>query len=225
MYLAGGVESRASERPVAIGGIEATSPRLFGDDVDYVALGHLHKPQRVWRDAIRYAGSPIAMSFDEAGYHHQIVVARFGDDGRCAEVRAVEVPRAVELVRVRGGIDDVLAELAALPDGDDAADPARPLLDIVVALAKPEPRLRARVEAALDGKRPRLVRLLAEATGDGAALAERVAQQRLQELDPKDVFVRCWQRRHSDPPAEPVLAAFDRLVVEVRDEAAEVVVS
>nr|HEX4313792.1 exonuclease SbcCD subunit D C-terminal domain-containing protein [Kofleriaceae bacterium] len=225
LYLAGAAESKASERPVSIGGIEAATPRLFGDDVDYVALGHLHKPQRVWRDTVRYAGSPIAMSFDEVTYRHQIVVASFGDDGRCAGVRALEVPRAVELVRVRGGVDDVLAELAALPDGDDAADPTRPLLDVVVALAAPEPRLRARVEAALDGKRPRLVRLLAEATGDGAALAERVAQTRLQELDPRDVFVRCWERRHADPPGEPVLAAFDRLVSDVRDEAADVVVS
>ena len=85
-------------------------------------------------------------------------------------------------------------------------------------LTRPEPRLRQQVEAALDGKRPRLVRLLAETTGDGTALADAVAMRRLQELDPRDVFQRCWARQHAEPPGDAVLAAFDRLVVEVMGE-------
>jgi exonuclease SbcD len=216
LYMVGAQQSVASERPVAIGGVEATWSRLFDDDIDYVALGHLHKAQRVGRDTIRYAGSPIAMAFDEVAYKHQIVVADV-EVGRTI-VRAELVPRAVELVRVRGAIDEALGELEALPAGGEAADPTRPLLDVVVVLARPEPRLRARVEAALDGKRARLVRLLAETTGDGGALADGVAAQRLAELDPRDVFTRCWARHHVEPPSEAVVAAFDRLVVEVVDE-------
>ena len=83
LYLAGAVESKTSERPVAVGGIEATSARMFQGDIDYVALGHLHKPQRINRDTIRYAGSPIAMAFDEAGYRHQVVVVELARRCRC----------------------------------------------------------------------------------------------------------------------------------------------
>jgi exonuclease SbcD len=216
LYLAGAIESKASERPVAVGGVEATSAAMFGPDIDYVALGHLHKPQQINRDSIRYAGSPIAMAFDEAPYRHQVVVV----DVQPGEVvvRQVAVPRAVELMRVRGGIDEVIATLEALPAAADLVDPGRPLLDVAVTLARPEPRLRQRIESALDGKRPRLVRLTAETTGDGAALAEAMAMRRLAELDPRDVFARCWARHHAEPPSAAVVAAFDRLVVEVTGE-------
>jgi exonuclease SbcD len=135
------------------------------------------------------------------------------------------VPRVVEIVRVprRGAapLAEVLAELARLPllvPGD----PARPYLEVVVALERPEPKLRAAVEAALDGKRPRLIRLGVEATGDGGALGDRVVQQRLAELDPRDVFVRLWGRDHAEPPSEAVLAGFDRLRAEIEGDREDV---
>src|SRR5438270_783374 len=55
LYVAGSAPS-PSERRVSIGGVEAASLRLFPADIDYVALGHMHKAQRVGRDTIRYAG-------------------------------------------------------------------------------------------------------------------------------------------------------------------------
>jgi exonuclease SbcD len=89
---------------------------------------------------------------------------------------------------------------------------------VVVALERPEPKLRALVEAALEGRRARLVYLHVEQTGDHAALGDRIALQRLAELDPRDVFVRLWARGHAEPPGEAVLAAFDRLLSEVRGD-------
>ncbi len=46
---------------------------MFEDAVDYVALGHLHKPQKVGQPHIRYSGSPIPLSFSEINYKHQVV--------------------------------------------------------------------------------------------------------------------------------------------------------
>ena len=130
------------------------------------------------------------------------------------------MPRAIDIVRVprRGAapLAEVLEALHALPPalpGDRPA--ARPYLEIVVALERPEPKLRALVEAALEGKRARLVYLHAELTGDRAALGDRVTMQRLAELDPRDVFARLWARDHAEPPAEAVRAAFERLLSEV----------
>src|SRR5207253_970600 len=106
----------------------------------------------------------------------------------------------------------VLAAIAALPvHGDEP----RPYLEIVVELVRPEPRLRTTLETALDGKHVRLVRWGVELTGDGAALADRVAAQPLAELDPRDVFLRLWARDHAEPPSAAVLEGFDRLRVEV----------
>lgn len=220
LYVAGADTQYLSERRVSIGGQESAPLRLFPDDIDYTALGHIHRAQRVGRASIRYAGAPLPLSLDEADYKNQIVAIQFAA-GRIHDLRTLAVPRVVEIVRVprRGAapLAEVLAELSRLPllvPGD----PARPFLEVVVALDRPEPRLRAAVEAALEGKRPRLIRLGTETTGDGNALGDRIARQRLAELDPRDVFLRLWQRDHAEPPGDAVLAGFDRLLAEVRGD-------
>jgi exonuclease SbcD len=220
LYVAGAETQYLSERRVSIGGQESAPLRLFPDDIDYVALGHIHRAQRVGRASIRYAGAPLPLSLDEADYKNQVVAVDFAA-GRIGDLRSLAVPRVVEIVRVprRGAapLAEVVAELGRLPllvPGD----PARPYLEIVVALERPEPKLRGLIEAALDGKRPRLIRLGTETTGDGGALGDRLAQQRLAELDPRDVFARLWGRDHAEPPGGAVLAGFDRLLAEVHGD-------
>ena len=224
LYMAGADAQFLSERRVSIGGQESAPLRLFPDDISYVALGHIHRAQRVGRETIRYAGAPIALALDEASYKHQVLAIDFAD-GQVTDLRPLLVPRVVDVMRVPGRgaapLVEVLAELAALPSlpqQELAADPARPFLEVVVALDKPEPRLRSAIELALDGKRPRLVYLHVEQTGDRAALGDRVSARRLAELDPRDVFVKLWARDHRDPPTPAVLEAFDELLAEVRGD-------
>jgi exonuclease SbcD len=112
---------------------------------------------------------------------------------------------------------DVLRELAALParDGDD--DPElRPYLEVAVALDAPDPRLRAKVEEALEDRAVRLVKLAVERAGDGASLADRASGRALADLDPRDVLRERWRQRHGGDVPDDVLAAFERLVAEVR---------
>ncbi|HEY1553482.1 MAG TPA: exonuclease SbcCD subunit D C-terminal domain-containing protein [Kofleriaceae bacterium] len=206
LYVAGAEPSVLSERRVSIGGQEAAPLRLFPDDIDYVALGHLHRAQRVGRATIRYAGAPIALALDEGRYRHSIAIFERG------EVRLVDVPRLVEIVQLEGSLEEVRAAIAELPERGVAP---RPYLEITVRLDRPEPRLRALVETALDGKHPRLVQLHAQLTGDGAALGDRVTARRLAELDPREVFERLWARGHAEPPTVDVLTAFDRLRADV----------
>jgi DNA repair protein SbcD/Mre11 len=221
LYVTGAEPSYLSERRVSIGGQESASLRLFPADIDYTALGHMHRAQRVGRDNIRYAGAPISLSLDEKGYRHQAVVVDFVD-GRVTEMRSVDVPQMIEIVRVpkRGAasLADVIEQLKALPPRLPGDDLARPYLEVVVGLERPEPRLRTTIEAALDGKRPRLVQLRAELSGDGAALGDRVVAKRLAELDPRDVFTQLWARSHVEPPSAAVLGAFERLLAEVRGD-------
>jgi exonuclease SbcD len=219
LYMAGADAQFLSERRVAVGGQESAPLRLFPEDIAYVALGHIHRAQRVGRETIRYAGAPIALALDEAAYKHQVMVIDFAD-GIVIDMRPLIVPRVVEVMRVSGSFVEVLAELSGLPyfsQAELAADPARPFLQVTVVLDKPEPRLRSAIELVLDGKRPRLVYLHAEQTGDRAALGDRISA-RLSELDPREVFVRLWARDHAEPPSEAVLAAFEELLAEVRGD-------
>ncbi|MDQ3298391.1 MAG: exonuclease SbcCD subunit D C-terminal domain-containing protein [Myxococcota bacterium] len=225
LYMAGADAQFLSERRVSIGGQESAPVRVFPEDISYVALGHIHRAQRVARDTIRYAGAPLALSLDESSYKHQVLAIDF-DGARVSEIRSLPVPRVIDIIRVpaRGAaaLADVLAILDALPPQQLGDDPARPYLEIVVALGKPEPKLRALIETALDGKRPRLIRLGVEQTGDGAALGDRVSSRRLAELDPREVFVRLWARGHVEPPTPEVLGAFDRLLAELRGDVEDI---
>ncbi len=220
LYVAGADPSYLSERRVAIGGQESAPARLFPDDLDYVALGHMHRAQRVGRDTMRYAGAPIALSLDEGNYKHSVVIVEFGDDGRVESHRLLPIPRAVEILRIGPApLAEVVAAIAALPDQREVGlDPTRPLLEVIVMLARPEPRLRNTIELALDGKRARLVRIGDLPTGDGKALAEHGLAPRLAELDPRDVFSRCWAKDHVEPPSAAVLAGFERLLLELDTE-------
>lgn len=224
LYVAGADAQYLSERRVAIGGQESAPLRLFPEDIDYVALGHIHRAQRVGRPSIRYAGAPLALSLDEADYKHQIAVIEFAG-GRVHDLKPLAIPRTVEILRVprRGAapLAEVMDELSRLPllvPGDRA----RPYLEVVVALTQPEPKLRAAIEAVLDNKRPRLIRLGTEMTGGGEALGDAVARQRLAELDPREVFVRLWGRDHADAPGRAVLDGFDRLLAEVQGDREDV---
>ncbi|WP_227676121.1 exonuclease SbcCD subunit D C-terminal domain-containing protein [Psychrobacter glaciei] len=66
-------------RDLYVGNLGQISASMFDDCFDYVALGHLHVPQRVGScDHIRYSGSPIAMGFGEARQQKQVLLAQFG---------------------------------------------------------------------------------------------------------------------------------------------------
>ena len=68
-------------RDLYVGSLGQVSAELFDDCFDYVALGHLHVPQKVGsREHIRYCGSPIAMGFGEAHQQKQVLLLQFGAD-------------------------------------------------------------------------------------------------------------------------------------------------
>lgn len=221
LYVAGADPSLLSERRISVGGSESASLRMFAESIDYTALGHMHRAQRVGRESIRYAGAPIALALDEAGYHHQIVVVDF-PHGRLGEVRSIRVPQTIEIVRIpaRGAatLIEALAAISQLPAKRAGEDLLRPYLDLMIVLERPEPRLRTIIEAALENKRPRLVQMRIEQTGHGAALGDRVAIKRLAELDPREVFTRLWSRDHEAAPSPAVIGAFEHLLAEVRGD-------
>nr|WP_223186329.1 exonuclease SbcCD subunit D [Streptomyces sp. CBMA29] len=145
----------ASERDITAGGVEAVPAEVF-DGVDYVALGHLHGCQTLTeRDAageplaegpgrIRYSGSPLAYSFSEEHHRKSMWLVDLGPDGAIdAERVGTPVPRA--LARIRGRLDDLLAD-TALDQYEDAwveatlTDPFRPH-EPMAALAKRFPHV------------------------------------------------------------------------------------
>jgi exonuclease SbcD len=135
-HMAGGSVSEDSERSLIIGNAEALPASLFDASVSYVALGHLHKPQRVnGEERIRYCGSPIPLSFSEIGYQHQILDVQL-DGETLVSVESRLIPRSVNLQRLEAApLADILKQLADLPVIDLLAETQRqPWLEVRVRL-------------------------------------------------------------------------------------------
>ena len=107
-FVGGGVPSD-SERDICVGGVDLVPEAVF-DGVDYVALGHLHRPQTI-TPRMRYSGSPLAYSFGEAGQAKQAWLVDL-DAGGLADVRAVPLPCPRPLTVLTGTLPDLLADPA-----------------------------------------------------------------------------------------------------------------
>lgn len=223
-YMVGTELSQLSERKILGGNQHALPVDLFPEDVAYAALGHLHKAQRVGgREGVRYSGSPLPLSLSEAHYRHQVLLVEL-DGEALGSVRPLSVPRTVEVLRVpereAAPLEEVLAMLAALPELDASApERARPYLEVCVSLARPEPALRRKVEAALEGRASRLVKLTPSYTGTGVALADAQPGVSLRERTPEDVFKARYARDYQEPLAPPLLEAFNTLLTQVEEDA------
>ncbi|SDX49674.1 Exodeoxyribonuclease I subunit D [Modestobacter sp. DSM 44400] len=175
-FVGGGVASD-SERDICIGGVDLVPASVF-DGVDYVALGHLHRPQSL-SPRVRYSGSPLAYSFGEAGQDKQAWLVDLDADG-LADVRPVPLAAPRSLTVLTGELEELLADAAHAPLEEHfvsarLTDPVRP--------ADPMRRLQARF--------PHCVHL--EWTGgaevtDGRSYQERLAGR--SDLEVAGEFVR-----------------------------------
>ena len=105
----GGAEPSESERDICVGGVDRVPEAVF-DGVDYVALGHLHRPQSL-TDRMRYSGSPLPYSFAEAGHSKQAWLVDLDARGLCG-VRPVPLPVPRPLTLLSGELADLLADPA-----------------------------------------------------------------------------------------------------------------
>ncbi|MDR9541852.1 exonuclease SbcCD subunit D C-terminal domain-containing protein [Acinetobacter baumannii] len=197
-HMQGG-ETSDSERPIIIGNEEALSTTLFEDAVDYVALGHLHKPQKVGQPHIRYSGSPIPLSFSEINYKHQVVEVKIDpsqDTDSRLQFEAVEIPRCIQLHRIRGELNEVLQQLKTLPHGVIENIDHREYVDIeYYSLTPPQPNLRQQFEAALPPDRYRLVRISRQYVNKDTTNSNTTQHIALEPPTPEKLFQNIWEKQ------------------------------
>ncbi|MEI8394507.1 MAG: exonuclease SbcCD subunit D C-terminal domain-containing protein [Rhodospirillaceae bacterium] len=213
-YMAGGQLSELSERKVLCGNLNALPVDLFPAELDYVALGHLHRAQAVGgREAVRYSGSPLPLSLDEDKYPHQVVLVEL-IDGRLAGLKPLLVPRFVEIIRLPVvDLDGLPAQLAELPDAEHRNGlESWPFLEVRVRLTQPEPGLQAKIDEWLKNKAVRRLKTTFIQGGDGLSLADSVRAVPLATLSPEEVFRRCWMKSNEAEPRPEHMAAFHDLL-------------
>ena len=119
LYVNGATVSESEREIHTVGGQAAFASEHFPEGFDYVALGHIHGPQRVGTgESIRYSGSPIPLSFGERDNQHQVLELTF-ENGRLNTVESVPVPRFRSLRQVSGSLDEVRERLETLETTDN----------------------------------------------------------------------------------------------------------
>ncbi|PAB57526.1 exonuclease SbcCD subunit D [Anaeromicrobium sediminis] len=99
-------ETSESELPLSIGGSEYVSVDHFLD-FDYVALGHLHRPQRVKEEKIRYSGSLLKYSFSETTQNKSVTLIDMKEDGQ-VEIKFEKLKTIRDMRKIKGEINKLL---------------------------------------------------------------------------------------------------------------------
>jgi exonuclease SbcD len=198
--LVDGARAGTGERALHLGEVYGVNPQQLPSSVQYIGLGHLHRPQEVLAPSkTLYAGSLVELDFGECEQDKRVVVLE-ANAGRPATVESVPLTAGRRLRDVTGTLD----ELRALaPCAGDA------FLRVIVRADAPEPGLAARVKEilpnALDVRVD--VRSLVDDGGDGHK-PSRLG------LDPSQLFAAYHAHRHHRPPPDDLRALFAALYEE-----------
>jgi exonuclease SbcD len=200
LFVTGGKTSERV-RDIHVGTLGQLGNDLFPNEIDYLALGHLHIPQTVAHlDSRRYSGSPIPMSFDEAGQEKVVLQVDF--NGRTPTVTPIPVPVFSMIVRIEGNLEKIRETLtdpdlpAKMPE--TAVEPDI-LVEIVYTGTQPEPDLIRKINdivtetnqlIAMTNKKIDIVRVRYDRFATSTPLRTTTTPEKLEDLNPVIIFER-----------------------------------
>ena len=206
-------EKDYSERTI-IGGLECVSPDSFSSEIAYTALGHIHKAQRVsGRDNVRYAGSPLSMSFAEKHYRHGMVEVVL-DNGEVHSIEKIAYTPLVALLSVpatqSAHPEEILTLLEELPlKTEENEHLLAPYLEVKVLLDEPEPMLRLEIEEVLANKHVRLARIVSAYRASNSTINDdEMMTVGLQEMTPLQIVQSTFEKTYQMPMPEELVSLF-----------------
>lgn len=188
-----------SERTLTVGDIYGVNPQALPTNVQYVSLGHVHRPQQIPASPIpaRYAGSPLQLDFGEVGQAKSVAIVDL-KPGLPAQVREVPLTNGRQLIDVAG----TLGDLERYRDTQESA-----YLRVKLLCDGPQPGLSDEVRQILPNAL--VVTLEYPRRESGVTAAD------LGEIAPRQLFERYYQTRHSTEAPPELLDVFDELLDEV----------
>lgn len=210
--FAAGATASESEKEIHVGNLGQIGAEQFPKEFDYVALGHLHRPQMVNnRHHIRYSGSPIPLSFSEVSDKKVNYVLDF-EGGELAALRELEIPCRRKLVRFKGPLEKVKQQLAIY---DNSGYALTAWAELQVELDTPLPDLNQQLEEILQLK-PEL-QLLIHRPPIIKSARQTLEQQVQEEADlhtlrEKDVFLKRCESAFPESDHAGLLATFSELL-------------
>lgn len=204
-----GASASESVREIYVGALEAFPTASF-PAADYIALGHIHRPQKVGGlEHIRYSGSPIPLSFDEARQQKEVLLVEVDETG-LRDVSALPVPRFQVLQSLRGTLKTLPAALAEAAAEGSAERPV--WLEVQVEGDDYLSDLQVRIAALCEGLPVEVLRIR---RARGSAVASLQSEQAtLDELTPEQVFAQRVQQETLDEADVQRLGTLYRGVLE-----------
>ena len=171
-------------RELYVGSLAHVTAGIFPACFNYLALGHLHVPQKVnGSETIRYSGSPLPMGFGEAKQQKSVCQVEF--HSTAASVQLIDVPIFQKLERVKGdweGISNRIIELSATE--------SQGWLEVIYDGTEVIGDLRERLEAAISGTQMEILRIKNNRIIE-RVLGQSHEEETLDDLNVNDVFERC----------------------------------
>ncbi|MCF1427199.1 MAG: exonuclease subunit SbcD [Shewanella sp.] len=190
-----GASSSESVRDIYIGTLDAFNANAF-PKADYIALGHIHRPQKVAKsEHIRYSGSPICLSFDELGSRKLVLMAEFAEGG-LSSVTELAVPVFQPMLVIKGDLEAIADQLEAITLPDEGSV----WLSVEVQTQEYLSDLQARVQKMVEGKPLEVLQLKRVRQRQTALAADE--QETLSELSVDEVFERRLSLEHFDTQTE-----------------------
>ena len=212
--FAAGAETSESERDIQIGNQAAFNAHQFGDYFQYLALGHIHKPQKI-NAAVPafYSGSPLPLSFSERKDEKRILIL---DSEEGWEPESIPVPAFRRLIKMSGSLEQ-LEEKLKYPGGKRELDS---LIELELLEEHYDATSIIQLEEIIsDFNIPgfRIVKHRANFTNKLNGAGEIYQSQQLEDLNPREVFQELIATHFYDQETEnEILGAFDELLEEVR---------
>ncbi len=180
--FAAGCSAGSDERTLYIGSLGLIPADVFGPEIDYLALGHLHRAQKLTGDETRrYAGSPVVLDFSERVNAKSIVIV--DTDGRKCTPRLIEVPAFDRLEQVTGSREAILEKLHGLTAQNEAV-----LCEVLHTEGTTAPDLALLCRDATEGSPVHIVRVINRTASDVRIAEGELTADELETLDPKTIF-------------------------------------
>jgi exonuclease SbcD len=210
-----GVTKSDAVRDIYIGTLDAFPAQAF-PPADYIALGHIHRAQRIANtEHIRYSGSPIPLSFDELGKDKSVFLVDFAD-GKLSQVETLSVPLFQPMQMIKGSLEEIEQQLAAIVPREDG----KPVwLDIEISTQAWLNDLQRRIHE-LTQELPVEVVLLRRSREQREQVIDRQNNETLSELSAQEVFSRRLALEENEQPERlaRATALFTLTLAEIDDE-------
>ncbi|BHH84013.1 exonuclease SbcCD subunit D C-terminal domain-containing protein [Desulforhopalus sp. 52FAK] len=193
-------------RELYVGSLAHVPASIFPQEIDYLALGHLHSSQLVGqRETMRYCGSPLPMSFGEAKTTKKVIIVEY--TSRVNQIETLDVPSFQHLEQLSGSLEQLLMELERLKELNKSI-----WLEIQYTGEEIVPSLQEDLRQAISGSQLEILRIV-NTRIIASYLTSEKPQETLEELSVTEVFNRCLdQNEIKAPQSSELLLRFNMAV-------------